>query len=66
MSFGKTGDYDLRMSITNANVLMLNRTLVFGREGNLLFEPKNYGLLKRIFDEVQVRDRHSLSIKEDR
>ena len=46
---------------------MTIREFSFGREGMLVFPANSYPTLKKIFDEVQLRDRHTLSImKEDR
>ena len=67
LNFGKPGAYDLKITISNANELVTRRQFSFGREGILVFAANAYPTLKKIFDEVQLRDRHTLSImKEDR
>lgn len=67
LNFGKPGEYDLRIGISKTNELVIRREFSFGREGILAFASNTYPTLKKIFDEVQLRDRHTLSImKEDR
>ena len=43
---------------------MSKREFVFGREGALNFAAKDYPALKKAFDLIQVRDQHSLAMKE--
>jgi hypothetical protein len=67
LNFGKPGAYELKIGISKTNELVTTREFSFGREGMLVFPANSYPTLKKIFDEVQLRDRHTLSImKEDR
>jgi hypothetical protein len=65
LNFGKPGAYDLQIGISSTNELVTRREFSFGREGILEFAPNSYPTLKKIFDEVQLRDRHTLSVKKD-
>jgi hypothetical protein len=66
LNFGKPGAYELRIGISSTNQLVTHREFSFGREGILVFAANAYPTMKKIFDEVQLRDRHTLSIiKED-
>jgi hypothetical protein len=38
--------------------------MIFGNEGLLTYAAQNYAALKGVFDQMQLRDRHTLSIKE--
>jgi hypothetical protein len=62
LNFGKPGAYDLRIGISKTNELVTRREFSFGREGILVFAQNAYPTLKKIFDEIQLRDRHTLSI----
>jgi hypothetical protein len=64
MELGKPGYYDGRLSITKDNELISKRELVFGREGNLYFQPSVYPQVKNAFDQIQLRDQHSIALKE--
>jgi Domain of Unknown Function with PDB structure (DUF3857) len=67
LEFGKPGAYNLRIGISKTNELVTSREFSFGREGIVVFAANVYPTLKKIFDEVQLRDSHTLSIiKEDR
>lgn len=63
--FGKPGSYTMKMTISKSNELVLNRDLTFGSEGMINFGTESYPSLKKIFDEIQLRDRHTLSMKEN-
>ncbi|MEQ1884182.1 MAG: DUF3857 domain-containing protein [Bryobacteraceae bacterium] len=67
LEFGKPGKYAIAFRITkDANPsLLVTREFVFGREAQLHFDAAAYPVLKKIFDEIQVRDRHGLSLKEN-
>jgi hypothetical protein len=65
MDFGKPGSYKVTIAISPANDLYVVRTMDFGKEGVLTFANTTYPQLKAIFDQVQLRDRHTLSLKAD-
>ena len=63
--FGAPGEYKLSMKIqkSTSTELVVSREFTFGAKEQLMFGPEFYPALKKIFDEVQLRDRHMLSIK---
>jgi hypothetical protein len=65
LDFGEPGSYKFNISVAQgpAPSLLISRELVFGDKGLLFFAQANYGTLKKIFDEIQVRDAHSISLK---
>jgi hypothetical protein len=63
VEFGKPGSYGVAIGVSPANELTVRRELVFGNEGMLIYPATTYPALKQIFDQMQVRDQHSLSIK---
>jgi hypothetical protein len=65
LNLGKIGSYTLRMTIRKGSVRELDtfREFAFGNDGNLFVDPQNYPTLKKIFDEIRIRDTHSISIK---
>jgi hypothetical protein len=64
MDFGQVGSYDVKLTINKDNDLFSSRQLAFGRAGALYFAAANYPVVKKVFDEIQLRDSHSLSITE--
>lgn len=64
MELGKPGYYDGVLSITKNNELISKRELVFGRGGNLYYPPNVYSQVKNAFDQIQLRDQHSIALKE--
>ncbi len=64
MDFGQVGAYEMKMTISKDNDLFTSRQLVFGRGGALYFPPQNYAVVKKVFDEIQLRDGHTISITE--
>jgi Domain of Unknown Function with PDB structure (DUF3857) len=64
LQFG-TGSYSLGMVISKAatTTLVVDRDFTFGANGSLYFAPDNYPTLKKVFDEVHIRDTHSLALK---
>jgi hypothetical protein len=62
ISFGDTGSYQLHMTIGNGE-LVTSRDLTFGNHGSIFFEAQYYPTLKKVFDQIQVRDAHTLSLK---
>ncbi len=63
LKFGEPGSYDIKMALQKENGLVMTREFTFGSKGMLYFDAKGYPTLKKVFDEVQSRDRHSLSLK---
>jgi len=41
----------------------MHREFTFGNKGLLFFKAESYATLKRIFDSIQVRDTHTISLK---
>jgi hypothetical protein len=67
LDFGEPGAYALEMRISHGAIqqLTLNRELTFGNKGLLAFRAESYPTLKKIFDEVHLRDTYSLALKEE-
>jgi hypothetical protein len=65
MDFGKPGSYQVKISVVKSNIqeLVVSREFTFGDQGIVYFEPRVYPTIKKAFDEVQVRDGHSISLK---
>jgi len=65
-SFGEPGSYELKMAVQQgtAPLLAVSRELTFGSKGMILFPTSVYPTLKKVFDEIQLRDTHTLSLKE--
>jgi hypothetical protein len=65
LKFGKLGSYNLDMATTKGATreLSTTREFIFGADGNLYIGAEGYPTLKKIFDEVRIRDTHSISIK---
>jgi hypothetical protein len=64
LDFGAPGSYKLEMIVRQDNAeLVTTRELTFGNKGVLMFKAETYPTLKKIFEEVQLRDTHSLSLK---
>lgn len=62
LELGETGYYRLSMAMQGSE-LVVGRELVFGRKALLRFEPRQYALLKQIFETIHVHDSTSLSLK---
>jgi hypothetical protein len=67
VKFGKSGSYEVAIVIAKGErqELRFTRTLTFGSEGMLLFSASTYPALKKVFDDVQLRDGHTISLKEN-
>jgi hypothetical protein len=63
LDFGQPGSYNLKMSVNKDNELSTSREFTFGRNRLLYFDAKSYPAVKKVFDEIQLRDRHTLSLK---
>ena len=65
LDFGDPGSYKLEMRVSNGAEpeFLLKRVFTFGNKGILFIEAKNYSVLKKVFDTIQVRDAHTISLK---
>jgi hypothetical protein len=65
VNFGDVGGYALTMAIQKspAPELIVSRELTFGTNGYIAFPASSYPMLKKVFDEIQLRDSHALSLK---
>jgi hypothetical protein len=65
--FGDAGGYSLSMA-ANANgaatELIVSRELVVGANGHMYFQAAEYPAIKKLFDNVQLRDTHNIALKE--
>lgn len=64
LDFGQAGSYDVKLTITKDNDLFSSRQLTFGKSGALYFPLENYAIVRKVFDQIQLRDEHSLSLTE--
>ena len=67
LDFGEPGTYTLEMRIRNgaSPEIQVSREFTMGKKGFLFFQPTTYPTLKKVFDEIQVRDAHTVSLKGD-
>lgn len=64
LDFGNPGSYKLEMVVRqDKGELVTTRELTFGNKGELMFKAETYPTLKKIFEEIRLRDTHSLSLK---
>jgi hypothetical protein len=65
MDFGEPGSYKLTMTVKGGQTteLAVVREFTFGAKGLTSFPVRTYPSLKKVFDEVQLRDTHSLSLR---
>jgi hypothetical protein len=63
LDFGAPGGYKIQMMTHGSHELIANREFTFGKDARLLFATDTYPQLKKIFDEVQRRDDHTISLK---
>jgi hypothetical protein len=67
LNLGEPGFYHVKMSWVRTpnqpTELRVEREFVFGRKGQIMFAAKDYPSLKRVFDEIQARDGHAISLK---
>jgi hypothetical protein len=64
LDFGAPGAYKVRIMAKGTSELICDREFTFGKEGRLFFDVETYPQLKRIFDEIQKRDDHTISLKQ--
>ena len=56
--------YGVNISIENpGNTLLYRRSFMFGGESIPIFAPKNYAVLKTVFDRVHSDDDHMITLK---
>ena len=65
LNLGKPGAYHVKMIVTkgSSSELQVTREFTFGNEGNIYYQAKDYSALKGVFDAIEVRDRHAISLK---
>jgi len=57
--------YKVRTGVTKDNLtLIYNRSFSFGAQSILLFPPESYGDMKRLFDEANKSDNHTIALKQ--
>ena len=59
------GTYTVHISVSGTNHIVYQRALVFGTDKPLVFDPKQYSEIKRIFDGVHKGDNHMLTLRAD-
>ena len=64
LNFGPPGAYKVKIMTRGARELISNRDFTFGKDGRLFFDVASYPQLKRIFEEIQKRDDHTISLKQ--
>jgi hypothetical protein len=64
LTFGDPGSYVLTIGVTKGEhpELVTNREFTFGNNGYLTFPVKSYASLKAVFDQIHLRDAHTLSL----
>jgi len=57
--------YTVKMGVTkDQSTLVYNRSFFFGRQNILLFPAETYEPLKRLFDEINKADNHTITLKQ--
>jgi hypothetical protein len=64
LNFGKAGHYEVILTAGKTNDMVSKRELVFGAGGMIKFQPDTYAVIKKVFDQIQLLDQHSISLKE--
>ncbi len=64
LEFGAPGSYKIQLMTRGTHELISDREFTFGKEGRLLFDVEMYPRLKKIFEEIQRRDDHTISLKQ--
>lgn len=60
------GEYVASLSVSsNRRVLIYERNFDFGRGGHLMFPAEAYPVLKRVFDQVQEQDNHTIALRQE-
>ena len=64
-SAGPISQYQPKISVTSdGKTLLYQRTFFFGGGGNILFPVGSYSQLKGLFDELNKRDNHTITLKQ--
>jgi Domain of Unknown Function with PDB structure (DUF3857) len=65
LNLGQPGSYNVTLAVQSggSRELIATRDLTFGNKGLLFFDQNQYAALKKAFDEIQVRDAHTLSLR---
>ena len=65
LNLGAPGSYKVTLAVRSGSIpeLIATRDLTFGNKGLLFFDQNQYAALKKAFDEIQVRDTHTLSLR---
>jgi hypothetical protein len=64
LDFGDPGAYKLEIVVKqDKRELVTSREFTFGNKGLLEFKANSYPTLKKIFEEIRLRDTHSLALK---
>ena len=64
IDLGGPGSYTVKLSLVNREELRVSRDFVFGLGGNLLYPKAVYPQVKRVFDEIHLRDDHMLALRQ--
>jgi hypothetical protein len=64
LNLGAPGKYYVKMSRTPKNELVLQRNLIFGKDGAITFPAAAYPQLKRAFDEIHKKDGTIISLRQ--
>ncbi|MFN9753831.1 MAG: hypothetical protein ACK55L_00330, partial [bacterium] len=64
LNLGAPGKYYVKMSKTPKNELVLQRNLIFGKDGAITFPAAAYPQLKRAFDEIHKKDGTIISLRQ--
>jgi uracil phosphoribosyltransferase len=65
LDFGKAGAYNIKIGITKGAQPELHvvREFNFGNGGGIMFPVPSYASVKKVFDQIQARDAHTLAVK---
>ncbi len=65
LDLGKAGAYNIKISIAKGAQPELHvvRELNFGNGGAVVFPAQSYAAVKKVFDQIQTRDAHTLAMK---
>jgi len=64
LDFGAPGAYKVKIMTRGGHQLIAERDFTFGKDGHIAFDPETYPQLKKIFEEIQKRDDHTISLKQ--
>ena len=63
IKYGPLGEYNVRILLGKDKTLIYERQFSFGANGTLIFDTKDYPVLKQLFDKVHEADAHLLTLK---